>query len=41
MALLPNRAVRRFHWIRVASVAWKVAALLLLLVLIVKLTGGF
>jgi len=38
---LPNAAVRRFAWLRLASVAWKVAAVVANALLYLKLTGGF
>ena len=41
MPSLPNPAVRRFARFVVASLAWKMAAILLVAVLVLKLTGGF
>ncbi len=40
MAPSPNAAVRRFALVQGLSVLWKVAALALVLVFVLKLTGG-
>ena len=40
MSPLRNAASRRFAWLLNLSVLWKVAALAVFLVLVVRLTGG-
>ena len=40
MTPLPNAASRRFRWILAASYAWKLVALAVVLLLVLKLTGG-